>query len=59
MEILDENISQDDCLVFYYYEEYIDMCCGFYVFNMKFCYYFKLMKVVGVYWCGDSDNKML
>lgn len=25
---------------------------------MKFCYYFKLMKVVGVYWCGDSDNKM-
>lgn len=37
MEIFDENVVCDDCLGFYYYEEYIDMCCGLYVFYMGFC----------------------
>jgi threonyl-tRNA synthetase len=26
---------------------------------MKFCHHFKLMRVSGAYWRGDSDNKML
>ena len=59
MEILDENISKDDRPALYQHEEYTDMCRGPHVPNMKFCHHFKLMKVAGAYWRGDSDNKML
>jgi len=59
MEILDENISKDDQPALYHHEEYIDMCRGPHVPSMKFCQNFKLMKVAGAYWRGDSDNKML
>nr|WP_283626311.1 threonine--tRNA ligase [Alteromonas macleodii] len=59
MEILDENISKDDRPALYHHEEYTDMCRGPHVPNMKFCHHFKLMKVAGAYWRGDSDNKML
>ncbi|QPG04569.1 threonine--tRNA ligase [Salinimonas marina] len=59
MQILDENISKDDEPALYQHEEYIDMCRGPHVPNMKFCHHFKLMKVAGAYWRGDSDNKML
>ncbi|EWH08586.1 threonyl-tRNA ligase [Catenovulum agarivorans DS-2] len=59
IEILDENISKDDKPALYHHEEYIDMCRGPHVPNMKFCQHFKLMKVAGAYWRGNSDNKML
>ncbi|QJR79526.1 threonine--tRNA ligase [Alteromonas pelagimontana] len=59
MQILDENISHDDRPGLYHHEEYVDMCRGPHVPNMKFCHHFKLMKVAGAYWRGDSDNKML
>ncbi|MGP1959036.1 MAG: threonine--tRNA ligase [Arsenophonus sp. NC-CH8-MAG3] len=59
VKILDENINKDDYLTLYYHEEYIDMCKGPHVPNMRFCHYFKLQKVVGAYWRGNSDNKML
>ena len=59
IEILDENISKDDQPALYHHEEYIDMCRGPHVPNMKFCQNFKLMKVAGAYWRGNSDNKML
>ena len=59
MEILDQNISKDDKPALYHHEEYTDMCRGPHVPNMKFCQHFKLMKVAGAYWRGDSDNKML
>ena len=59
MAILDENISKDDKPALYHHEEYIDMCRGPHVPNMRFCHYFKLMKVTGAYWRGDSKNKML
>jgi threonyl-tRNA synthetase len=59
MEILDENVSKDDKPGLYHHEEYIDMCRGPHVPNMKFCQHFKLMKIAGAYWRGDSDNKML
>ena len=54
MEILDENISHDDRPGLYHHEEYVDMCRGPHVPNMKFCQNFKLMKVAGAYWRGDS-----
>lgn len=59
IEILDENIDKDDRPGLYHHEEYIDMCRGPHVPNMRFCKHFKLMKVAGAYWRGNSDNKML
>ncbi|MGI2856912.1 threonine--tRNA ligase [Shewanella algae] len=59
MAILDENISRDATPALYHHEEYIDMCRGPHVPNMRFCHFFKLMNVAGAYWRGNSDNKML
>ncbi|WP_018694276.1 threonine--tRNA ligase [Algicola sagamiensis] len=59
MEILDENIDKEDRPGLYHHEEYVDMCRGPHVPNMRFCKHFKLMKVAGAYWRGNSDNKML
>jgi threonyl-tRNA synthetase len=59
MAILDENIAKDDRPGLYHHEEYVDMCRGPHVPNMKFCQNFKIMKVAGAYWRGDSENKML
>mgnify|MGYP000601498229 FL=1 len=59
MEILDQNIGQDETPALYVHEEYVDMCRGPHVPNMRFCQHFKIMKVAGAYWRGDSDNKML
>lgn len=58
LEIL-EGIDKDDRPGLYHHEEYIDMCRGPHVPMMKFSQHFKLMKVSGAYWRGDSDNKML
>lgn len=57
--ILDENISQDAHPALYHHQEYIDMCRGPHVPNMRFCHHFKLQKIAGAYWRGNSDNKML
>jgi threonyl-tRNA synthetase len=59
IEILDENIAQDETPALYHHEEYIDMCRGPHVPNMRFCQHFKIMKVAGAYWRGNSENKML
>ena len=58
LEIL-EGIHPDDRPGLYHHEEYVDMCRGPHVPMMKFSQYFKLMKVAGAYWRGDSKNKML
>lgn len=59
IEILDQNVSQNDSPGLYYHQEYVDMCRGPHVPNMKFCQHFKLQKTSGAYWRGDSKNKML
>ncbi|TMO65730.1 threonine--tRNA ligase [Pseudoalteromonas aurantia] len=59
IEILDENIDKDDKPGLYHHDEYVDMCRGPHVPNMKFCQHFKIMKVAGAYWRGNSENKML
>tara|TARA_R110002126_G_scaffold15185_7_gene62498 strand:+ start:2235 stop:4175 length:1941 start_codon:yes stop_codon:yes gene_type:complete len=59
LEILEQNVSKDDQPGLYHHEEYIDMCRGPHVPNMRFCQHFKIMKVAGAYWRGDSKNKML
>ena len=59
IEILDENVAQSETPALYHHEEYTDMCRGPHVPNMKFCHFFKLMRVSGAYWRGNSDNTML
>ena len=59
MKILEENISRDDHPGLYHHLEYIDMCRGPHVPNMRFCKHFKLTKTSGAYWRGNSKNKML
>ncbi|MGS3184762.1 threonine--tRNA ligase [Aeromonas taiwanensis] len=59
VEILDQNIAHDDQPGLYHHEEYIDMCRGPHVPNMRHCHHFKLQKMSGAYWRGDSNNKML
>ena len=59
LEILERDIPKDATPALYHHEEYVDMCRGPHVPNMKFCEHFKLMRVSGAYWRGDSDNKML
>ena len=57
--ILDENIERTATPALYHHQEYIDMCRGPHVPNMRFCHHFKLQKIAGAYWRGDSKNKML
>jgi len=57
--ILEEDIAKSDLPGLYHHEEYIDMCRGPHVPNMKFCHHFKLMRISGAYWRGKSENKML
>ncbi|MGP1958288.1 MAG: threonine--tRNA ligase [Arsenophonus sp.] len=59
VKILDKNFNKDDFTVLYYHEEYIDMCNGPHVPNIRFCHYFKLQKVTYVYWRGNNSNKKL
>lgn len=59
MAILDENIERTATPALYHHLEYIDMCRGPHVPNMRFCQHFKLQKIAGAYWRGDSKNKML
>lgn len=57
--ILDENISPNDRPRLYYHEEYVDICRGPHVPNVRLCHHFKLQKTSGAYWRGNSKNKML
>ncbi len=59
LEILERDIPRADTPGLYHHEEYIDMCRGPHVPNMRFCQHFKLMRISGAYWRGDSNNKML
>ena len=43
----------------YHHEEYMDMCRGPHVANTRVLRHFKLMKLAGAYWRGDSNNEQL
>ena len=43
----------------YFHQEYVDMCRGPHVPNTRFLKNFKLTKMSGAYWRGDSNNEML
>ena len=58
IELLKE-IPDDEIIAIYHHEEYIDMCRGPHLTNTKHVKAFKLMKISGSYWKGDSSNQAL
>ena len=58
VELLKE-IPEDEVIALYHHEEYIDMCRGPHLTNTKHVSAFKLMKISGSYWKGDSSNQAL
>ncbi len=58
VEIASE-IPDGEIIALYHHEEYTDMCRGPHVPNTRHLRAFKLTKLAGAYWRGDSNNKML
>ena len=54
-----QDIPDKETIALYHHKEYIDMCRGPHVTNTKHLKAFKLTKVSGAYWRGDSKNEML
>ena len=60
VELIDDLIERGETAVgLYHHEEYTDMCRGPHVPNTRVMRTFKLMRVSGAYWRGDSKNKQL
>jgi threonyl-tRNA synthetase len=54
-----EDMPDERTMGLYHHEEYVDMCRGPHVPNTRFLRSFKLTKLAGAYWRGDSRNEML
>lgn len=54
------RMNEDEVTISAYkQEDFVDLCRGPHVNSTKDIKYFKLLKVSGAYWKGDSNNKML
>lgn len=54
-----EDMADEKAMGLYWHEEYVDMCRGPHVPNTRFLKAFKLTRVSGAYWRGDSKNEQL
>ncbi len=54
-----ENFPDGEVISCYSQGDFTDLCRGPHVDTVKECKYFKLLKVSGAYFKGDSHNKML
>ncbi len=54
-----EEIPDEGLINLYKHEEYIDMCRGPHVPNTRHLRHFKLLKLSGSYWRGNSENESL
>ncbi|MDO4723152.1 MAG: threonine--tRNA ligase [Comamonadaceae bacterium] len=54
-----EDMPDEQAMGLYFHEEYVDMCRGPHVPNTRFLKAFKLTKLAGAYWRGDSRNEQL
>lgn len=54
-----EDMPEVEAMGLYHHQEYIDMCRGPHVPNTRFLKHFKLTKLSGAYWRGDSNNEQL
>ena len=54
-----EDMPDEQAMGLYFHEEYVDMCRGPHVPNTRFLKTFRLTKLSGAYWRGDSKNEQL
>ena len=54
-----DGMPEVEAMGLYHHQEYVDMCRGPHVPNTRFLKHFKLTKLAGAYWRGDSNNEML
>ena len=54
-----DDMPDEKAMGLYYHEEYVDMCRGPHVPNTRFLKAFKLTRISGAYWRGDSKNEQL
>ena len=54
-----QNMEDNTVISAYKQDDFIDLCRGPHVESTKCMKYFKLLKVSGAYYKGDSNNKML
>lgn len=54
-----EDMPDETQMGLYFHEEYVDMCRGPHVPNTRFLKAFKLTRISGAYWRGDSKNEQL
>ena len=59
LRLIDDMADDITAMGMYYHQEYVDMCRGPHVHNTPFLKNFKLTKVSGAYWRGDSNNEQL
>jgi threonyl-tRNA synthetase len=54
-----ESLPDNEVITIYKLGDFIDLCRGVHVPSTRYLKNFKLTKVAGAYWRGDSKNKML
>ena len=59
IDLISRMDEHEQVISAYKQEDFIDLCRGPHVNSTKEIKYFKLLKVSGAYWKGDSKNKML
>ncbi|CRK85710.1 Threonine--tRNA ligase [Candidatus Providencia siddallii] len=59
IEILDQNIEQHKHITLFFHEEYVDICKGPHVPNIRFCNNFKLQKISKKNLKRNNHNKIL
>ena len=59
LRLIDEMSADVTAMGLYFHQEYVDMCRGPHVPNTRFLKAFKLTRISGAYWRGDSKNEQL
>ncbi len=59
LRLIDDMGPEVTAMGLYRHQEYVDMCRGPHVPNTRFLKSFKLTRISGAYWRGDSKNEQL
>ena len=59
LRLIDDMSADISEMGLYHHQEYVDMCRGPHVPNTRFLKAFKLTRISGAYWRGDSKNEQL
>ena len=54
-----ENLDEDATITLYEMGDFVDLCRGPHLLEVKNIKAFKLLSIAGAYWRGDENNKML